>query len=165
MITEELITYPTAQLAKQAGFDLQVPHYFTPKGVSIAHTREGYHQEYYCYDVDDFVENWNHKGLSVTVDDNISYGGGYMIPCSQPTQSLLQRWIREVGNVIVYCEFIPSPSNRFRPVIVQQSKDGLYNKVKHLVHECNSSYELALEQALQEALTIIINRKETNNGL
>ena len=160
MISEQLITFKTAQLAKQAGFDIPVPHYFTPNGVSIAHTKEGYDQEYYCYDVDDFVENWNYKGLSVTADDNISYGGNYMIPFSQPTQSLLQRWLREVHNS--HAE-VTSRKDNDKIVYTWDIYDTKISDEETTDEEpLFDTYELALEQALQEALTLIINRKDDN---
>ena len=67
-----------------------------------------------------------------------------------PTQSLLQRWLREKHTLIVYCLPKITPTNDFvwyTNFNIKESKKSWAN--------CYSTYEDALEVALLEALKLI----------
>lgn len=149
MISEELINYKTAQLAKQAGFNIPVHTCYNNNG-KLMETSDLLNT--YCeggLDFDEFFMNYNNKPELEKYQKSELY--------SAPTQSLLQRWIREVHNIFVSCSYNHIKNNGTYYMwfgIMAKSCD---------MSENFDTYELALEQALQEALTIIINRKETSN--
>jgi hypothetical protein len=145
MITEELITYKTAQLAKQAGFDAPCFYYYYANQI----LQEPYLENGSSTDCDfrvdltDLLDNRNCKSYENSNNEIIS----------APSQSLLQRWLREVYEIHMYptrCKF----KTKYSWIIFEDNKVLQGEKWK--------TYELALEQALQEALTIIINRKDAH---
>ena len=79
---EKLIEFETAKLAKEKGFDLPTLYGCNEKGEL---------QEYITY------ESYSPGEPEVTIDDFIRKWE-YQLP----TQSLLQRWLREVHNLIVF---------------------------------------------------------------
>lgn len=143
MITEELINYPTAQLAKQAGFNALCKSVFTDRQDIVEEQQTAY-------------------GIAMSIDDCNRYT--YL----RPTQSLLQRWLREVCNYEVQVHYLPNIEVyccTYTPKAVKPNTFKSVEKFKKHVSQYYSTkrhktYELALEQALQEALTIIINRKD-----
>jgi hypothetical protein len=104
---EELITFETAKLAKEKGFDLN------------GHT-----------------------------NDEVS-----------PTQSLLQKWLREVHKINVESNYLPNiPGYRclFVPMTDKISMEEKYKLFsKYYGRNTHDSYEEALEEGLQEALKLI----------
>ena len=119
MIHEEICTYEVAKLAKEKGFDVPTFGYYR-----IA-TEDWYRTDVY--------DDWN--------DSTIRY--------SAPTQSLLQRWLREEKNI--HIEIIATASGYYwcisktngtsmtdRDVLNRGTNDG----------GCFDTYELALEDAL-----------------
>lgn len=122
---EELITFETAKLAKEKGFNW-VSYFFEDNEI---------YYEYLCYE-------------DCEIDVN------RVILC--PTQSLLQKWLREEHNIHIYVEtynngildFVPYvgiPKNRIMSFkTIEQDKTYL-------------TYEEALEKGLQEALKLIEN--------
>ena len=136
---EQLISFKVAKLAKEKGFDLECKDYYEDEMLEESANR--------------FVENWNNdkessKRLTFCKDEpeiHICY--------SAPTQSLLQKWMREVHNIHVEArKSVVSKQYFWR--IVEWDKltdwklrpDSRYN-----------SYETALEAGLYEALTLIKN--------
>jgi hypothetical protein len=123
---DQLITLETAKLAKEKGFDTPTPWYY--------HPRYGLHTAFWEEDGDD---NSNHN--------SDEWADGYY---SAPTQSTLQKWLREKHHLHVfsireeddwifkYCEF--SQGNKTREGRVQYA-----------------TYEQALEAGLLEALRLI----------
>jgi len=113
---EQLITFETAKLAKEMGFQLYTSFYYS-EGMEIKGTKMGMHG------------NPN------------AYGG-----ISAPTQSLLQKWLREEHRVNVVC--LP---NRY-------DSDVWYYFVgsSAISHEDTGyTYEEALEEGLVVALKLI----------
>jgi hypothetical protein len=116
---EELVTHPTAKLAKEKGFDIITEQMY---GNQIIPQLEQYNQT-----------RWN------------IYKDYYLAP----SQSLLQRWLREVHNI---------------NVIVDTNIDGFFVSIKFRIKynfgdiniiDIYNIYELALETGLQEALKLI----------
>ena len=121
---DELITYPTAELAKEKGFDEVCYAFYS--GV---------------------IENELHRDWDATpkiwkIDKKIFLA---------PTQSLLQKWLREKHKIIIS---IP-PSEYFE-------ETGCFHyrlttkKYYSYPFITNTSYEGMLEIALQEALKLIV---------
>jgi hypothetical protein len=137
---EQLIAYETAILAKEKGFD-----------ILIQHTVDGKNRVYYLESGEiskmidtNMIENWN--------DDN-----KFPLVCSAPTQSLLQRWLREVHNIHVCTYWDYSYSNERDLYYTEiRYKDDLGFRVDKFVKDNNfRSYEESLEIGLQEGLKLI----------
>ena len=126
---EQLISFETAKLAKEKDFNVSCFSYYDLKG-NINHN---------------YIENGSSTDVEFRVDledllDNFNRG----IPniYSAPTQSLLQKWLREKYGIFVsvdvnYCYKIYNNDE-----LHKESAD--YN-----------NYEEALEKGLQEALKLI----------
>jgi len=114
---EELITFDTAKLAKEKGFNITTKSSFLLRSQRL----------YKDMDCNNKVEGDNEF-------------------VSAPTQSLLQRWLREVHNIHVWGipNNEPSICDGYVPIIQGKAKYGKYN-----------TYEQALEAGLQEALKLI----------
>lgn len=125
---EELISFETAKLAKEKGFDVPTWDYFCPQGEHCNLSRN----------------NWN------SLNEPYHH-------TSRPTQSLLQKWLREVHNIIVETKV-------FDMGWLKKDKFAydyrIYNKSykdKDIYTSINeySTYEEALEKGLLEALKLI----------
>jgi len=113
---EQLITFETAKLAKEKGF---------PK-LEI----NGYPQ---------IASGYTKEGIETIVLDKSYY-------YQSPTQSLLQKWLREVHKIDVWCERFSTEESW----IWQCPKA---NRTRIL--DSYYTYEEALEKGLQEALKLI----------
>ncbi len=117
---DELVTYETAKLAKQKGFNELVKQAFTEKG------KERY-----------------------TLHRN-SWGSNKVLGYSRPTQSLLQRWLREIHNIHVYVHnsIVSNFPKQCTYSILGNGINISYDKV-------NNDYEKILELGLQSALNLL----------
>ena len=128
---DKLIEYSTAKLAKEKGFNEEC--YFTYAKMS---------KEYCIFKSEYSVTN--------SEIDKYVY--------SAPTQSLLQRWLREIHNIhIITKPYIESLGKKeitgyYIPTICTSSLDE-YTEF----YDNYSTYEEALEMGLQEALKLIPN--------
>lgn len=126
---EQLVSFETAKLAKEKGFDWKVRH----------HYRDGnmYDKTLIC--------SGNPYNMNSEEEQKMWITNLY----STPTQSLLQKWLREEHNLHI-CIAYGDLSNKYMGDIM--SRDG-----KMLVDiECiHKTYEEALEEGLQEALKLI----------
>ena len=165
---EQLITFETAKLAKEKDFNiLQHSYYFEDgefKENSLKGTN-GYYGEEYEFNLSEFNENWNDKWLTKKTGDRCfgcSKQKGYLETFSAPTQSLLQRWLREVHNIYVESYHdLTSDGTKIQfytswGFLQQKDKNGNRN-VNGWYDEYNDwkTYEEALEIGLQEALKLI----------
>lgn len=117
---EEIVTLETAKLAKEKGF---------PNDNSWAFAR------FYSKGCDGefkITPNSNH------IDD-----------CYAPTQSLLQRWLREVHDIYISIEWFWKSEYR-----VRINDSGIIDHEDEFNYE-NHTYEEALEKGLQEGLRLI----------
>lgn len=128
---EALVTFPTAKLAKEKGFK-----WGTSKG--------------YCEDGILTVSQYASKCYNDSEDYPTKY--------SAPTQSLLQKWLREVHNLHLYIDTTPS----FEQMESHKSKYKISIKVPFSPFKwttgryyLGNTYEEALEIGLQEALKLI----------
>src|SRR5210317_1331625 len=80
---EQLISFETAKLAKKKGFSHKVSYFFYKDG-----------SKGYMSDIGEFVPNCE-------ADWNNTYEEIHKDKCSAPTQSLLQKWLREEHNLHV----------------------------------------------------------------
>ncbi len=132
---EQLISFETAKLAKEKGFSVSIVSYYTPKG---------YQTESEDYQTERLAEsNWNDgQGSYPTKAEEVS--------CSAPTQSLLQKWLREK-----YREHIK---------VTYVAQRGTFNSsltMRSMGWSGYETYEEALEKGLQEALKLIRSKPVT----
>ena len=73
MIQEQYVSFETARLLKEKGFNVKCHTYYNYQSVSYSQHNE----------------NWNYNG---------TFRGGML---SAPTQSLVMRWLREIHNLFI----------------------------------------------------------------
>ena len=127
---EQLISIETAILAKEKGFDEITRYYFNEYGMS----KDSSSTSLYWYSDDGF--------------------------CRRPTQSLLQKWLRDKHNIDIQILRNKPGYNEYKVEIYKtnntneyiyftiKEKDGIYIK-------WFKTYEAALEKGLYQALTLI----------
>lgn len=136
---EQLISYETAKLAKEKGFDFSIVPYRDSNTLDLVTNVK----DRLSYCVDPFKSKEEEANL-----------------IKLPTQSLLQRWLREAHNIsidvstgwlndtqVFNCEIW----DRYKDctvILSEVDKDGYFYE---------TIYEKALEQGLQEALKLIKN--------
>lgn len=139
---DQLITFKTAKLAKEKGFNEPCREYYN----------EDKEVQYFRY----FTQDGNGWGKNSTMVKEDHYNDNPV--CSAPTQSLLQKWLREVHKKQV--NTFPYPDGRWEWLILFLDKplksSAFKNKMSlHTPPYFFSSHEKALEQGLQEALKLI----------
>lgn len=142
---EQLISFETAKLAKEKGFEFQDWY-------------EDYKYDFYC--ISEFVNDWRDSVNHYKVGDEIE--GYYLNPLTRgkqdvviyrPTQSLLQKWLREIHSI--YVETTRHIGINDGSYIYYESSVQHNNKYKKLICPSKENYEEALEIGLQEALKLI----------
>lgn len=136
MIHEEICTYEVCKLAKEKGFpqEFNYPHFKSK------------------------LDYYNHKGeLNGDVGDILKLRIKHkpvpeeMKPIAAPTQSLLQRWLREQEGIYVY--IFP---HHIEGKIIYASRAIAPNQDDALIPQFFDTYELALEDALKYALENLV---------
>jgi len=139
---EQLTSIETAKLAKEKGFNIKTHDYFAK------HVYDKKYHEYTGYNDDYWGENyeydWNTNGEPFKPFSKDCY--------SRPTQSLLQKWLREEHGVDV----IILLANTSRHCYIGEIWQTIKNEPVHSLNLSDSgTYEEALEKGLQEALKLI----------
>lgn len=141
MIHDELVTYEVAKLAKEKGFPQQYD--------SLTHIYGG--KDSFNVGID-----LKYKKCEGTLFD-ISKWNPCLNDIAAPTQSLLQRWLREEKGIIVEV-FMDDDSNMPLTYNIHQYKDWNWECVCH--HHGNyyavTDWELCLKDALKYALEKLI---------
>jgi hypothetical protein len=123
---DQLVSFEVATIAKEKGFDWDVKEaYYATKNELSDLMRE---------------ECWN--GYPVNTEDK-----AYL---AAPTQSLLQRWLREVHKVHIEV-FWDSVINKYCYVTQIENIENNWRDPDH----SSNTYEEALESGLKEALKLI----------
>lgn len=134
MIHEEICTYEVCKLAKEKGFDVPTDRY------------------YHIYD--DVIEAQN--SLEMKGDGCADfYNSLNRCRCAAPTQSLLQRWLREEKKIYVCPCIISDYEDDYTPHIVYwsfiivntESGDSIYREYERVDDKRFDTYEQALEDA------------------
>jgi hypothetical protein len=133
---EQLISFETAKLAKEKGFDWKCYWYCTYKRKAPTN-EQSFFPELGIYD------NFNN-------DNN-----GFYEFFSLPTQSLLQRWLREVYNFNVYIQPLEFNSIEGYGYCYPFDLGGHGLLTKQENGRNYKTYEAALEKGLKEALKLI----------
>lgn len=132
---EELVTFKTAKLAKEKGFiwkTLDSFYKMTFEEVWKPNSRDKF---------GNYID-WNTHTREVP-KNNIS----------RPTQSLLQKWLREVHQIYVWVSY----QEPYYDIFVFKGKTNYYRKDDDFTNNYTpyKSYEEALEIGLQEAFKLI----------
>jgi len=156
---EDLITFKTAKLAKEKGFEIPSARFYCTDGVIRFHPFSIFHldeDEVDELEEDSILINDGKFIVSLWEDRNLTIGN-----ILAPTQSLLQKWLREGHNINVsvrhviedyyICEMTFLSS---RYMFKDAHKIYLYS----LIGTHFKTYEEALEKGLQEALKLIRNK-------
>ena len=115
---EEIVSFEVAKLAKEKGFNIPCRSKYT-----VMKTKKKF--------------TTNSMLSRISTKDNV-----YLVP----TQSLLQKWLREKHNIIVFIN--PYPTT-YAAVIVYNNREDRY------ATDLYDTYEIALEKGLEEALKLI----------
>lgn len=142
---EELITFETAKLAKEKGFPIN--------DSTITWYEENGEINEVQYPGDEGLSDYisikvKNEEQSLTTGKNpiVSYEDGFYLA---PTQSLLQKWLREEQKILVVVthKILDYKGNNIK--FTTNTTVGIRNGVWY------DSYEEALEKGLQEALKLI----------
>jgi hypothetical protein len=129
MIHEEICTYEVAKLARDKGFNVQT------------------------FDWYDYTGNYNKGFIPHKLHECPRYKEYYA-----PTQSLLQRWLREEKGVIIEVICLPTTRTSSKYEYKRHlfwGSDGHYLESEY-GDEIFDTYELALEDALKYALENLV---------
>ena len=133
---EQLISFETAKLAKERGFNIPIQ-----------------------YVVNNVYQVYNINNNTISIHSNaVDNWNNFDSVYSAPTQSLLQKWLREVHNLHLYIDTTPS----FEQMESHKSKYKVSVKVPFKPfrwttghYYLGNTYEEVLEKGLQEALKLI----------
>ena len=147
VMKEKIITFKTAKLAKEAGFKAETHHYYihydnTPGNKGLCPNMIGKH---YLVTNPEII--------------NVSEHSFNFLTFQAPTQSLLQKWLRDKENIHICIDV--NPYNRARWEL------KLFKIPGHDIGYSNTSYESyenALEKGLQFALISVITANNFNNS-
>lgn len=145
---DELVTFETAKLAKEKGFDIPIFNYYNIDGVA----HDGYIHLNIANDGDGYFDIMDNDIQLLNFNENISFGEYecFGVVCSAPTQSFLQRWLREKYNIHVHVRYVVDEDiNKYRVNVM------LHTGTTEEYCEIYFTYEEALEIGLQEALKLI----------
>jgi hypothetical protein len=150
---DQVISLEVAKLAKENQFNIPTQKAYINNEIFVNYEEVSGYCNNYRIDADDFYKNWNKvdwlfdkNGLGCfgCKLDNKKYFETY----SAPTQSLLQKWLREKHDIIVnvypHYESLGVRDGWFVRI---EGKDAIWKKF--------SNYEEALETSLKEALLLI----------
>lgn len=160
---DQLISLETAKLAKEKGFNISTQiAYIDDKLFTNFEDSHGDEREYY-FDANDFYEDWNRKDWVFSKDGGECFGckldnKKWFEAYSAPTQSILQRWLRENHNLFITIEpYIGHDYDIFYGgKIFKRKATKTSGNIKIInTNIFYSSYEDTLERALYEALTLI----------
>ncbi|MBO7342743.1 MAG: hypothetical protein J6U45_01720 [Alistipes sp.] len=130
MIHEEIVTYDVAKLAKEKGY----PQHIGDDAYIVENEYDDEYEVGCCYPIQ-FIPD-------------------YLPTITAPTQSLLQRWLREEKNVEIYVRHFEETNkypHHFGVIITDNKGDTL-----EIGGKMFDTYELALEDALKYALENLV---------
>jgi len=128
-MTEQLITFETAKLAKEKGFDWLYPAYYYNRIIKNKL-------------FDGVTNTSSYSDINNRVNGDVRY--------TAPSQSLLQKWLREKGVHILITHHSNQPVDN---VIWKDCYQVFVQEIAH--HPYYSTYEEALEVALRFALKFL----------
>ena len=155
---EQLISLETAKLAKEKGFETSYHSYYFEDGEFREHkikTSNGYYGDIVIYEQEEFYGNWNDAFLTAK-NGNRCFGcnksQGYFETYTAPSQSLLQKWLREKHHLIIIVAYQYEHDSTPYSYWIYKENNSL--PINQWVNDLNT-YEEALEAGLQKALSCI----------
>jgi hypothetical protein len=129
---DQLISFETAKLAKEKGFNI--------------------HTSYNCWVklLDDSIIHNSEREDKLEHERTKYY-------LSQPSQSLLQKWLREKYNIQISILFYDNGSTKIPEYKIEVSHPNTWDEKDEFVKSDFNTYEKALEIGLKEALKLIKN--------
>ncbi len=138
IMNDQLISFETAKLAKEKGFNIPTRGFIEPK----------YH------DTLEFIDDtclYVYDGYSpIKEHHQILEEGWYLAP----TQSLLQRWLREVHNINVESNYLPN-IQKYGCLYIPMTGKAKRSDIKFVHKFYYDTYEEALEIGLYQALLFV----------
>lgn len=132
---KDLVSLETAKLAKKKGFNLCSPAYYgcddPQSGIVLPNQL--------------FIRDW----IKISELEKIESQKGTLI-YSAPTQTQLQKWLREKKNILVYVEH----SGGYWEWVVEYA-GGYFEDIDPYNREEESRFEKTLELGLQKGLSLI----------
>lgn len=128
---EQLISFETAKLAKEKGFILSHPLYLYDKNGEILNLKKSFDLARQTFLLD-----------NTTI--------------LASTQSLLQKWLREVHKINIESNYLPNVE-KYGCLYIPMSGKTKLSDLKYVDKRRFDNYEEALELGLQEALKLINN--------
>ena len=132
---DQIISFETAKLAKEKGFNVPVRSMYLDSELFLDKNTKG------NYNDPNWVSSWRTSPTHDTL--------------SAPTQSLLQKWLREVHRIDIYC--YPNYDKKGVTFQVNLYTDPYvkFKDTNHFYKGGYKTYEEALEEGLYEALKLI----------
>ena len=134
MIEEEYVSFETAKLLKERGFNEDCDYFYDKE------------KEFHgCY-----------SGLDVNNIDNCCGYESWNPECSAPSQAVAMRWLREKYHL--YIEICTDKAHNFKDIIFRPS---VYNSNLNCLYEADNfkTYEDAVEAAIKECLKNLIEHR------
>jgi len=152
---DEIVSFETAKLAKENEFKLPCHSYYFEDGEFKEYVIEdtyGYYGSEYTVKLEELYNNWNDKMLTNKSGNRCfgcKKGHGYFETYSAPTQSLLQKWLREEHNISISIETSYQGGSFLYEIYIWKE----YKDIP--IVRCYRKYEHALERGLKEALKLL----------
>ena len=138
IMNDQLISFETAKLAKEKGFNIPTRGFIAPK----YHDTLEFIDDTCLYVYDGYSPiNEHHQILEVA---------WYLAP----TQSLLQRWLREVHNINVESNYLPN-IQKYGCLYIPMTGKAKRSDIKFVHKFYYDTYEEALEIGLYQALLFV----------
>ncbi len=135
---QQLISFETARLAKEKGFNIEVYAEYNESSI-----------------IQYFPTDWGYNEI-----EDILFNANSIEKCfSAPTQSLLQKWLREIYRIDVIILPNTSSNDVFLSIIPSKTYSNfLWKDLESMDTITNNykTYEEALEVGLQEGLKLIL---------
>jgi len=155
---DEIITFETAKLAKEKGFNIPVYNYINPDGVFDCVKPTTYNDDGdNNYDIDQLggtiLQDYNNVEIDICEIETVGCyfnADGIEENYSAPSQSLLQRWLREKHKINISMINGSNTVNLYYYEINKTNKFPIKGDGSK-----NYTYEQALEESLLKALELI----------
>lgn len=135
MIEESYVSFDTARILKEAGFDVPCNSYYELEDGEAVRK--------------DCIRPYDHNGFGDTI-------------CSRPTLALAARWLREVHHYAICVWFSKDHEKWF---YAHWDMDNMAFDTNYNISEfIFDSYEEAFKAGLQEAIKLITNENENRNN-
>lgn len=130
---ETLVTFDIAKFAREIGFDWECNTYYNTFG----------NPDTYKY----YEGDGSGVDINSTCEENDAYNN--KVICIAPTQSILQKWLREEHNIILIPDYNVNEFKYFYWIITK-------DETKECSEYIHKTYEDALEVGFESALKLII---------